>query len=270
MIDCHVHIFPDPLFRAIWQWFDDHAWPIQEKLYAEEVAQRLAAAGTSRYVLLNYAHKAGMSADLNQWTHAFCQRHPEAIPFGAVHHEDQNKAEILTRCFEEYGFYGIKFHTHVAAVRPDDPRLFPIYETLIKHDKVITLHAGNGPSLHGYKETTKHVSGARFVRTVLTRYPELKLIIPHLGADEFDEFFALMAEFPNLWMDSTMAVSGHFPVTIPWDKIEQFSDRILYGSDFPNIPYELLTEVQVIKNSPLSRKAEQQILADNVRRLLTI
>jgi hypothetical protein len=27
--DAHVHVFPPDLFGAVWQWFDENAWPIR-------------------------------------------------------------------------------------------------------------------------------------------------------------------------------------------------------------------------------------------------
>ncbi len=268
MIDAHVHLFPDRLFRAIWDWFGRHGWDVRYPVIADEAVQLLKSQGLERVILLNYAHKPGMSESLNAWTWEFCKKHPEAIPFGAIHPEDEGLDQLLDRYFQEYQFLGLKFHSHVTAIRPDDERMFPIYEKLIEHDRVLTLHAGTGPSLDGYKESTRDVSGARFVRNVLKKFPRLKLIIPHLGADEFDPFFELMGEFPNLWMDTTMIPTGYFPVPIPWDNMEKFSDRIVYGSDFPNIPYDMFREVRAIRKSPLSPETQEKILSQNIRRLI--
>lgn len=270
IIDAHVHAFPERLFEAIWQWFDTHGWHVEHRLQADEVVAALKQGGVNRFVVLNYAHKAGMSESLNAWTHAFAQKHPEVIPFGAIHPDDADRDALLDRCFKDYGFYGLKFHSHVSGIRPDDPRMFPIYEKMIEHDRPLTLHAGTGPSLNGYSKTTCEVSGAAFVRPVLKRYPDLKLIIPHLGADEIEEFFGLMREFPNLYMDTTMALSGYFPIDIPWDLIEEFAGRVLYGSDFPNLPYEARRELEVIASSPLSDEAKQKILSGTAQKLLQV
>ena len=213
IIDSHVHLFPERLFSAIWDWFDRHGWGVRYRIQADEIVRCLKEAGVGRFVLLNYSHKPGMSESLNAWTREFCEKCPEAIPFGAIHPEDKDVGKLLDRCFGDYGFFGLKFHSHVTGIRPDDERMFPVYEKLIEYGRVITLHGGNGPSLAGYKETTKEVSGVRFVRRLLRKFPSLKIIVPHLGADETDEFFDLMGEFPNLWMDTTMALSGYFPLT---------------------------------------------------------
>src|SRR5579885_2072984 len=268
IFDVHVHLFPERLFKAIWDWFEKNGWTVRYQIQADEAVRRLREIGVARFVLLNYAHKPGMSESLNAWTHEFCKKYSDIIPFGAIHPEDHDVAGELDRCFRDYGFQGLKFHTHVTGIRPDDERMFPIYEKLVEHDRWLMLHSGNGPSLRGYKEQTRHVSGAVFTRNMLRRFPRMKVIVPHLGADEFEEFFALMEEFPNLRMDTTMAVSGFFPVEVPWEKIERFSDRILYGSDFPNIPYEMSTEIAAIHKSPLSENAKRRILRENAERIL--
>lgn len=270
MIDVHAHFFPDSLFRAIWKWFEKYGWHVRYQVMADEVVSLLKEQGIERFAVLNYAHKPGMSESLNSWTYEFCKKHPEAIPFGTVHPDDENVGKILDRCFQDHHFFGIKLHCHVMAIRPDDERMFPIYEKVVEYDRVITLHAGKGPGLPGYQEKTELISGARFVRPILKKFPKLKLIVPHLGADEFDAFFDLMEEFPNLRMDTTMALAGHFPFEIPWEKIEQFSDRILYGSDFPNIPYERDMEIKNISSSVLSPEAKQRILGENARTLLSL
>ena len=68
----------------------------------------------------------------------------------------------------------------------------------------------------------------------------------------------------------TMAVAGYFPFAIPWKKIEKFSDRILYGSDFPNIPYEMTTEIRAIQEALISEKAKKAILSGNARKLFGV
>ncbi len=270
IFDAHVHLFPDRVFDAIWRWFDKNAWAIQYKYYADQVVATLAEQGIHEFLVLNYAHVPDMAASLNEWTYHFCQQYSGAHPLGTVHPDDKHPRQLIKQCFENYGFYGLKFHSHVTGIRPDDERMFPIYETLIEYNKPIVLHAGTGPSLAGYPQHTEHVSGASYVRRILERYPELKLIMPHLGADEVDEFFQLMSEYPKLYLDTTMVLAGYFDLKIPWNKIEKYSDRILYGSDFPNLPYDMMTEIQAIQKSPLSLDTQAKLLCQNAYKLLEI
>src|SRR5262249_12947094 len=51
-------------------------------------------------------------------------------------------------------------------------------------------------------------------------------------------------------------------------RVLEFQDRVLYGSDFPNIPYPLADGVQAILDLRLGRALEEKILCTNAARLL--
>jgi len=105
------------------------------------------------------------------------------------------------------------------------------------------------------------------VKVILKHYPNLKLVIPHLGTEEMDEFFDLMEEHKNLWMDTTMMLAGYFPNQPSLKKIEKLSDRILYGSDTPNIPYPLDVEMKNIKKW-FSKDVQEKLFFKNAQKLL--
>ena len=49
----------------------------------------------------------------------------------------------------------------------------------------------------------------------------------------------MLDEFHNLHLDTTMLLADYFdPPRIDAGALESHSTRILYGTDFPNIPYE--------------------------------
>jgi len=267
IIDFHTHFFPESLFRAIWKWFDDYLWGIQHKVLADELFKKLKSIGISKMVLLNYAHKPGMSRKLNQWTREFTHKYPDVIPFGTVHPNDKDRDKIVTQCFEDYGFYGLKLHAIVLRMAVDDPIFFPIYEKMEEAGKILMLHAGTGPRLEGSTEDSSDFAGVKRVKVILKHYPNLKLVIPHLGTEEIDEFFHLMEEHENLWMDTTMMLAGYFPKKPSLTMIEKFSDRILYGSDAPHIPYPLDTEMNNIKNW-FSKDVQEKLFFKNARKLL--
>jgi uncharacterized protein len=52
------------------------------------------------------------------------------------------------------------------------------------------------------------------------------------------------------------------------DAIEKNSSKILFGTDYPNIPYAYDFEPNVLRSLGLSDKALQAILGENARTLL--
>jgi len=267
IIDFHTHFFPKNLFKAIWKWFDEYGWGIQHKIFADELIHKLKAMGISKMVLLNYAHKPGMSQTLNQWTRAFADKNPEIIPFGAVHPYDKDRDGIMTQCFNGYGFHGLKLHAFVLEIAVDDSIFFPIYEKMEELGKILMLHAGTGPRLERRTMDTSSVAGVKRVKVILKHFPYLKLVIPHLGFEETNEFFDLMEEHENLWMDTTMTLANYFPRKPSLARIEKLSDRILYGSDAPNIPYPLETEMNNIKKW-FPKDVQEKLFFKNAQKIL--
>lgn len=62
VVDAHVHIFPRNIFAAIWQWFDENAWPIRYQLSTSRTLEFLLSHGISHIIALQYAHKPGIAA----------------------------------------------------------------------------------------------------------------------------------------------------------------------------------------------------------------
>ena len=41
VVDAHVHVFPDGLFTAVWDWFDQFGWPIRYRLRTADLLEFL-------------------------------------------------------------------------------------------------------------------------------------------------------------------------------------------------------------------------------------
>jgi uncharacterized protein len=75
-------------------------------------------------------------------------------------------------------------------------------------------------------------------------------VIAHLGAPEFDGFFAFAERYDRVYLDTTMAFTqfggalGDFPgALLPRLRDLGLAGRILLGTDFPNIPYEYAAQL---------------------------
>jgi predicted TIM-barrel fold metal-dependent hydrolase len=91
----------------------------------------------------------------------------------------------------------------------------------------------------------------------------MKVVVPHLGMNEYKEHIALLENFPALYLDTTMAVGGYFPGQPPVEDLEPVADRVLYGTDFPNLPYPYHRELDALRSSGLSADALERILWQN-------
>ena len=100
------------------------------------------------------------------------------------------------------------------------------------------------------------------------RHPDLTLVVPHLGADEIPEYGELLRHFPNLWLDTTMMLADFFPQSPTAAFIAEHADRLLYGSDFPGLPYAWDRELKKLVSLELPPAALQAIAAGNAERAL--
>jgi predicted TIM-barrel fold metal-dependent hydrolase len=276
IIDFHAHFFPDRMFDAIWRWFEKFAWPIEYKKYADELISILKKEGVARCVSLHYPHKPGMVEFLNAWAYDLGQKYPDfVIPFGSVHPGDEEKGRILKACFEDYDFKGIKIHCHVEQVAPDDPRMEPIYKICEEYDRILLIHCGTGPhfkefAVNGYGYDVTHVSGVERFEKVLKKYPKLRFVVPHLGFEEMQAFVNLLEDYPNLYLDTTMILANFFPVPFEREWFLKYPDRILFGTDFPNIPYEWKKEKEGLERLNLGKEIETKVLYGNAAKLLRL
>ena len=252
VVDAHVHLFPDRLFDAIWRWFDQYGWPIRYKLHTPAVIDFALSRGVERIVALHYAHKPGMARAMNAYMVSVVERHPRVTGLATVFPGEEDAPAILEEAFAQ-GLAGVKLHCHVQCFGVDDPSLAEIYETCILHDKPALIHAGREPSGKGYRCDPHTLCHADRTAAVLRAYPKLRLGVPHLGIDELDGYRALLERHDNLWLDTTMALADFFPDDArAFALVEARPDRIMYGTDFPNIPYAWDRELRRIAARGLS------------------
>ena len=76
-IDLHVHVFPEAMFKAIWNYFESGGWPVHHE-FAENIEQTLKKHGIDRAVALSYPHKTDVAASLNKFM-VSCSGNQKAI-----------------------------------------------------------------------------------------------------------------------------------------------------------------------------------------------
>ncbi len=267
-IDAHTHLHPPGLFAAIRRWFDEHTdWNLRGPTDPAAIADALRAAGIERFVFFSYAHRPGMARDLNRWLREAARTLPDGVPLGTVHAGDDAPAAIVEEACGEFGFAGVKLHIQVQRFFPDDPRILPVYERLQALDRVLVIHVGTGP------HPSEFTGMARFAR-VLDRFPDLRAVVCHMGAFETPAALELLDRYPNLHLDTTMALTpastpftGIDPAVVRDADLVRYADRILFGSDFPNLPYPYDEERGGLWARGLPRDVYERIFHANARRL---
>jgi uncharacterized protein len=262
VVDAHVHLFPDGVFEAVWRWFEKHGWPIRYKLRSPDVLQFLFDRGVSRVVALHYAHKPGMARSLNTYIAALARADPRVIGLATVLPGEPDAEGILAEAFA-VGLQGVKLHCHVQCFAPDSPTMQAIYAACARAHKPLVIHAGREPKSAAYKCDPYALCSAERIGRALEDWPGLKICVPHLGANEFDAYERLLERYDNLWLDTTMMLADYLPVKLPRRLLDCRPERILYGTDFPNLPYAWDREVKKIAAWHLSDERLARLLSLN-------
>ena len=226
----------------------------------------LLTRGITHIVALQYAHKPGMSRMLNQYMVEICRNFPGQVTGLATVFPGEDNAEgILQEAFDQ-GLKGVKLHAHVQCFDMNSDVMDPIYDCCHKNVKPMVMHIGREPNSPAYQCDPYALCSAAKLEAVLKAFPELKICVPHLGLDELLPYKELIEKYDTLWLDTTMAIADYFPVEdIPHLDCYRI-DRIMYGSDFPNIPYAWDRELKVLEGMGLPPESLEKICMGNGRR----
>ena len=262
VVDAHVHLFPDYLFAPIWQWFEKYGWPIRYRLSSEKIIDFLHSRGVEHIVALQYAHKPGLARELNSYLADICRVFPQVTGMATVLPGEEDAAVILEQAFED-GLAGVKLHNHVQCFEINSAAMDEIYEVCSTRQKPLIMHVGREPKSPAYPCDPHELCRADKLERVLRDYPQLKVCVPHLGADEFDAYRALVEKYDNLWLDTTMMLAEYLPTGYFPALADMRADRIIFGTDFPNIPYAWDRELKRLVQLNLPDNTMERILGRN-------
>lgn len=265
----HVHLHPERLAGAIQRHFAERDWVNVHPFTPEaSVVDTLRAHGVERFCFFTYAHRVGLARSLNRWVAETATRFSGAIPLGTVHAGDADLADVVREALEDLGLAGFKLHLSVQRFPADDARLFPLYERVEAEGRRLVVHAGTAPYRDAY-------TGFDAFRRVMERFPRLRACVAHMGAFDSERFLALTEEFSDLYLDTSMALS---PLARPWigtrsetiatEQLLRHQDRILFGSDFPLLPYDYEEERRWAWERGLPDEVRRKIFHDNAVRFL--
>jgi hypothetical protein len=270
LVDIHTHFMPANVLAKVWAFFDqgrahsDHPWPIAYRQPEDERVAMLRAFGVRRFSALAYPHKPGMAAWLNAWEAEFAARTLDALHSATFFPEpgaDGYVAEAITA-----GARLFKAHLQVGGYDPRDELLGPVWGLLAEARVPVVVHCGSGPMPGRF-------TGPGPMSEVLARHPRLIAIIAHLGAPEYGDFLGLAERHPGVYLDTTMAFTDFLERIAPFPaelrpRLADAGDRILLGSDFPNIPYSYLHQLHALARLDLGEAWLRAVCHDNASRLL--
>jgi uncharacterized protein len=269
LFDAHVHFLPEPIMKRVWEHFDARGplvgreWPIAYRGSDEDRVEHLRALGVRRFTALPYAHKPGVAGWLNDWAGDFAAQTPDCVR-SATFYPEPDAAGYVGDLLAD-GVEVFKVHVQVGDFDLRDPLLDPVWGLLAESGVPVVVHAGSGP-------VPNHHTGPRPLAEVLARHPRLTAVVAHMGAPEYADFLALAERYERVHLDTTMAFTAFFEEMAPfpgslWPRLHALGDKVLLGSDFPNIPYAYAEQLAALQGLGLGEDWLRRVCWDNAVRL---
>ncbi len=248
IIDAHCHIWEEKLMSADLNRIVESVstrFPLQ---YPEQIRngtiERLLTemdeAGIDKTILL--ALDLGLAfqshllpRDYNDYVAEIVRRHPDRIiGFAGIDPRRRKEALVeLERC-ADIGLKGLKLWT-LTGFYPDDEAYYPLYERVAELGLPVLVHTGTGPP-GTYMKFNRPV----YVDKVAVDFPEMPIIMAHVGMPWIEEALAVVIKNANVFVD----ISGWQMVTrqttfLLCQTLTQLKmgcrglNKVLFGSDWP-------------------------------------
>ncbi|WP_067693414.1 amidohydrolase family protein [Nocardia jejuensis] len=272
IIDIHTHFMPEAVMRKVWDYFDSagpligRAWPISYRDEEQVRLKTLREFGVRAFTSLVYPHKPEMAAWLNTWTAQFAARTPDCL-HTATFFPEPSAGEYVATALES-GARIFKVHVQVGQFDPGDPLLTPVWGQLQDAGIPALVHCGSSPKGNRF-------TGPEPIEALLRRFPRLRVIVAHMGAPEYREFLDIADAHESVLLDTTMNFTDFFEAEDPFPtaelgRVRDLGDRILFGSDFPNIPYSYGHAVHALERLELGDDWLRNVLHHNAVRVFAL
>lgn len=168
----------------------------------------------------------------NEYIADYIRAHPQKlIGFAAVDPAHDNVQEILEHAVEDLKLRGAKLGPIYQNIHPMDDRMLPVYEFCQKHNLPIMIHQGTTFP----RRAPLKFSLPILLEDVAMKFPDLKMIIAHMGHPWIAETIVLIRKQPNFFADISAL---HYR---PWQfyngiicaKEYGVLNKLLFGSDYP-------------------------------------
>ena len=294
IVDIHVHASPEKVAAK--------AMGTLEALYGAqafsdgtiaELLAHMSASGVDQSVILPVSTAARQVISINTWISGLVEEYlsrPETesvawadnraplIGFGTIHPQFEGHKDEIQR-MKELGIRGVKFQPTFQEFYPDDERMFPIYEELIKAGLIILFHVGDeikhAPVVYSTPRRLarmldamkSEIDGCSYRSQAEHGSPgTVKIIAAHLGGyrmwDQVEDhlvgrdlYFGTSYVFGHLDTDRALRIIRSHGI-----------DRVLFGSDFPFASQR--KDVESVLQLDLARSERQRILGGNAAKLL--
>jgi len=231
--DCHVNIWTPEQVTPLWAELQGRVrkGELAPRADADTLYAEMAHVEKAIIFALRYGDAIGVEGN-DETTAAAVAKYPDKfVGFAYVDPRRADCMEMLRHGIEDLGLKGAKFGPIYNGVPLSDPRLDPVYEYLQKHNLPLTMHMGTTFARNAPVELGRAIH----VEPVAMRYPDLTMVMAHMGHPWYEECIVVARKQPNVYCEVS-ALSYR-----PWQYYNilmcaqeyRIADKIFFGTDFP-------------------------------------
>lgn len=188
--------------------------------------------GIGIYGGMGYEAQPWASGNINDNVAAFVAAHPkQLIGFMALHPHDPGCLDELERCRTDLNLKGIKLGPNYQNFDPLEARAMQIYEQAQRYGLPIMFHQGTSPQ----RNAPIRLAHPLLMDEVAIRFPDLKIIMAHVGHPYQTDTIAVIRKHPNVYADMSANIYRPYSFWEQMVKAHEWNvlDKILFGTDFP-------------------------------------
>ena len=235
-IDCQ-----GPYVRALAEYWD-REWKAKEE---DDVIAEFTEAGVEAVlVALDLETTIDTPPCSNEYVVGIWKRHPDRViqAWGAV---DPFKGEIAIReakeAIEVHGMLGFHFHPIMGHFAVNDREHYPLFEVINELKAPVMIDVGTtgmGAGIPGGMGAKIRHAHPAAIDELAADFPDLTIIAAHPGWPWVDEMTAVALHKGNVFWEMSGWAPKHFPPQLKIDMRARLQDKIMFGSDYPSLPYE--------------------------------
>jgi len=227
-IDAHIHILPDAVHEANPD--SEDTW-----LYTDLCSYRkmMDTLGIEKAVIMPFNDPWLMSMEftidaVHKNLYDMKQRYPGRFYAFAdidIRNAPAESVEAIRKAIEEYGLDGIKIHPNNTGIDLDSDYNQPIFAYAQEQQIPVAIHS--------YPNKEDDRSAAHRIVNVLAQYPELTVIVSHMGAHQWEQLLPTSAHV------DISAILPDYVRTYGTPKTNEIlrsfgADRLIFATDYPD------------------------------------
>lgn len=226
-IDIHTHAFPDELAgRAMTKLESHSSWKSISDGRIQSLLGSMDQAGIDKSVICTIATKPDQVEGILQWCRQI--RTDRIVPFPSVHPQTPDLQRWMA-AFASEGFAGIKLHPMYQGFAADEPCMDPIYQAAVEHSLAVVIHCGRDIAFPMDDDGAAPVR----MRSVIDRFPGLKLITTHMGGWRDWEASEQYLIGSGAYMEVSFSLTELGPDRALKMIRSHGVDKMLFGTDWP-------------------------------------